>query len=233
MTNVSPRTILEQTALLHGLSENWRERLAQLAYLAQFSAGQVIFREGEAVPGLYCVGSGLVRVVKEGPTGKQLVLHFAQAGHTFGEVAVFGNFDAPATAEAVDDTLCAVIPSASLRGLLEAHHELCLELLGATAQWVRSLVGLLEDIVLRDASARVARYLLEADPTASLPSFVLPVLKKDLAAQMNLTQETLSRTLRKLADAELIESAADGSMRILDAAGMARVASLGLAAAAQ
>jgi len=233
MTNVSCKMVLDRTALLRGLSPGWLERLAKLAHVAQFSAGQVIFREGEDVPGLCCVGQGLVRVFKDGPTGKQLVLHYAQAGHTFGEVAVFGQFLAPATAEAVEDSLCAVIPTASLRGLLEAHHELCLELLTATAQWVRSLVGLLEDIVLRDASARVARYLLEADGQANHQTFTLPVLKKDLAASLNLTQETLSRTLRKLVEGGFIESTPDGAILILDASGMVQVASLGLTGVAQ
>jgi CRP/FNR family transcriptional regulator len=226
MTSVICQSIIENTGLLHGLSRPWRDRLAQLARLDRFTAGQLIFQEGDPVKGLYCVGSGLVRVVKDGPTGKQLVLHFAHAGHTFGEVAVFGNFPAPATAEAVEDTLCAVVPTDSLRALLEQHHELALELLSATSRWVRSLVGLLEDIVLRDAAARLARYLLSLDPTADSKAFTLPVLKKDLAAYLNLTQETLSRTLRKLADAELIDSAADGSIRIRDVEGLRKQAGL-------
>lgn len=226
MTSISPKEILERTQLLRGLSEVWRDRLAGLARLDHFSAGHVIFREGDNVPGLYCVGTGVVRVAKDGPTGKQLVLHFAHPGHTFGEVAVFGNFCAPAAAEVVEDCLCAVIPTPVLRGLLEAHHELCLELLSATAHWVRSLVGLLEDIVLRDAAARLARYLLEIGPVASQQPFFLPVLKKDLAAHLNLTQETLSRTLRKLIDAQLITTETDGSICLRDRAELTKLAGL-------
>lgn len=226
MTSVICRSIVEKTLLLRGLSQLWRDRLAQLSRLDRFAAGQTIFREGDEVRGLYCVGTGLVRVFKDGPTGKQLVLHFAHPGHTFGEVAVFGNFPAPANAEAAEDTLCAVIPTESLRGLLEAHHDLCLELLSATSHWVRSLVGLLEDIVLRDAAARLARYLLTLDQNAESQAFTLPVLKKDLAAHLNLTQETLSRTLRKLADAELIVSTSDGSIRIRNADELRRLAGL-------
>ncbi|HMA94593.1 MAG TPA: cyclic nucleotide-binding domain-containing protein, partial [Polyangiaceae bacterium] len=97
MTPVNPRSVLDGTALFANVSEFWRERLASLAHLASFSAEQVIFGEGDAVPGLYCVSTGLVRVAKEGPRGKQLVLHFAQPGQTFAEVAVFGNFVAPAS----------------------------------------------------------------------------------------------------------------------------------------
>jgi CRP/FNR family transcriptional regulator, dissimilatory nitrate respiration regulator len=229
---VSPAAVLRNTQLLQGLSEHWCTRLAELARLSRFSAGQLIFHEGQPVPGLYCVGTGLVRVVKDGPTGKQFVLHFAHPGQTFGEVAVFGDFDAPASAEAVEDSLCAIIPREALQGLLREHHELCLQLLGSTSRWVRSLVGLIDGIVLRDSGSRVARYLCEVAPSELVPSelarpFALGVLKKDLAAHLNLTQETLSRTLRKLADAGIIDSLPDGTVRIRDGIALRNVAESG------
>jgi CRP-like cAMP-binding protein len=92
------------------------------------------------------------------------------------------------------------------------------------ALWVRTLIGLLEDLVLRDATARVARKLLEADPTGGRGEFVLPFLKRDLASHLNLTSETLSRTLRRLAEAGLIELGDGQRMRIRDAAAMREVA---------
>ncbi len=229
MSKLSALTIIEGTQLLQGLSPHWRRRLAELSRIVTLREGQVAFREGDEAPGLYCVGSGLVRVFKDGPTGKQLVLHFAHPGHTFAEVAVFGNFAVPASAEAVELSRCALIPSDSLKTLLAEHHDLCLELLSATARWVRSLVSLLEDIALRDAASRVARYLAELSPQEPGCAFSLPVLKKDLASLLNLTQETLSRTLRKLVDAGIIESESDGTVKILDRSQLNRVAAAGFA----
>lgn len=227
MPVVSAAAILENTQLLLGISAHWRSRLAELSRIARFSSGQRIFQEGAPVPGLYCVGTGLVRVVKDGPTGKQFVLHFAHPGQTFGEVAVFGDFDAPASAEAVEESLCAVIPREALQGLLREQHELCLQLLGSTSRWVRSLVGLIDGIVLRDSGSRVARYLVDIAPNNAALPFALGVLKKDLAAHLNLTQETLSRTLRKLVDAGIIDSLPDGTVRIRDGVALKSVAESG------
>jgi CRP/FNR family transcriptional regulator len=122
-----------------------------------------------------------------------------------------------------------LLPADRFHRLLRENHELCLQLLGGMAGWVRQLVGLLEDVVLRDATGRVARYLLEADHSGGTGAFRLPMLKKDLAGHLNLTSETLSRTLRRLADGGLIALGEGQQIRICDAAGL-RAAAEGLPA---
>ena len=159
------------------------------------------------------------------PSGKELVLHFAEPGKTFGEVAALGGFPAPANAQAVESSLCTVLPASRFRQLLESHHELCLQLLGGMALWVRQLVGLLEDVVLRDALGRVARHLLMAAPELGSAPFQLPMLKKDFAAHLNLTSETLSRTLRRLADCGAISVSGPQQIQVLDRAHLEQLAS--------
>jgi CRP/FNR family transcriptional regulator len=215
--------ILKRCQILSHLSPEWLARLADESRVARFDRGQVIFRHGEPCPGLYCVGTGLVRVFQLAASGKELVLHFAEPGKTFGEVAALGGFPAPANAQAVEPSVCTVLPTSRFRQLLEDHHELCLQLLGGMALWVRQLVGLLEDIVLRDALGRVARHLLLADEPGGAP-FQLPMLKKDLAAHLNLTSETLSRTLRRLADCGAISVSGPQQIQVLDRTHLDRLA---------
>ncbi|MFH1748157.1 MAG: Crp/Fnr family transcriptional regulator, partial [Planctomycetota bacterium] len=215
-SRLSAREILRKCGLFRTLSEQWIDLLAAEATVRRFKKGHGIFRQGDECPGLYCVGTGLVRVFKLAPSGKEHVLHFADPGKTFAEVAAMGEFTVPAHAEAVEDTVCVLLPTDRFQRLLKQHHELCLQLLGGMSFWVRQLIGLLEDIVLRDASGRVAHHVLEADPGSGKETFSLPVLKKDLASHLNLTSETLSRTLRRLAESGLIEMGPGQRIRILD-----------------
>lgn len=216
--------ILRKCLLFKGLNDETLGLLVDRAMIKQFACGERIFSEGEPCPGLYVVGSGQVRIFQLAPSGKVHVLHFAARGRTFAEVAAMGGFNCPAHAEAVEDTVCALIPAERFRHLLRDSHTLCLQLLSGMSQWVRQLVGLLEDVVLRDASGRVAQYLIKADASGQRETFTLPVMKKDLASHLNLTSETLSRTLRRLVDAGLIEMPGGHRLRVRDPAGLKDVA---------
>ena len=199
------------------------QRLATIARLCQFRKGQVIFREKEECPGVYVVGSGLVRVFKTGSGGKEHVLHVVGPGNTFAEVAAIGGFDLPASAEAVAETRCALLPADPIRKALEEDHDLCLGIIGGLTHWVRHLVGLMEDVVLRDAAGRIARFLIESQPAGD-GTIELPTLKRHLASHLNLTSETFSRTLRRLVEAGLISQLDNNRVELLDREKLRQVA---------
>ena len=207
--------ILANCPLFAQVSKRSFQRLAVIASLRRFRKGQRIFTEGDDCPGIFIVGKGTVRVFKQGPGGKEHVLHLVGPGGTFAEVAALGQFPLPASAEAVDATVCVLLPQAPLRKTLEEDHPLCLELMAGLTGWVRHLVGLLEDIVLRDAAGRIARYLVEARRTAD-GCVALPSLKRHVASHLNLTSETFSRTLRRMLDLRLIVEAGKNRLRIVD-----------------
>lgn len=195
--------VLRDCQLFARVQPDGLQRLGAIARLTHFRKGETIFRDGDLCPGVYVVGSGLVRVFKTGFGGKEHVLHMVGPGQTFAEVAAMGEFPCPASAEAVAPTTCALLPADLFRQALADSHQLCLDMMGGLAFWVRHLVGLLEDIVLRDAAGRLASYLLQS-PTQPDGAIELPTLKRHLASHLNLTSETFSRTLGKLIEAGLV-----------------------------
>jgi len=199
-----------------------RKRLVRMAVRREYEKGEVIFRDGDPAPGVFIVASGLVRVYKLAPSGKEHVLHLASPGMTFAEVAVLGDFPCPAFAEALEATDCVLLPAAPFMQALREDHRLSLQILSSMAMWVKSLVSLLEDIVLRDAAGRVAGYLLQSQ-TDQQGAIAFPGLKKHIASHLNLTSETLSRTLRQLREERLI-SETDAGFIIHDARGLQRIA---------
>jgi CRP/FNR family transcriptional regulator len=207
--------ILHDCRLFAAVKPAGFQRLVTMARLAKFEKGEIIFRDGQECPGVYVVGSGLVRVYKVGPGGKEHVLHLVGPGKTFAEVAAIGGFDCPANAEALAPTTCGLLPADRFQKALEEDHRLCLDLMIGLTLWVRHLVGMVEDVVLRDAVGRLARYLVES-PAAEDGLVELPSLKRHVASHLNLTSETFSRTIRRLMDAGLIAQREGNRVQLLD-----------------
>jgi CRP-like cAMP-binding protein len=207
--------IIAESSLFQGVSPGHRKRLVDVARKVSFPAGTLVFKQDDPCPGIFCVGSGVVRIYRIATGGKEHTLHLAGPRQTFAEVAVIGEFPCPAYAEVTQAAQCALLPSAQILSMLRQEHAFCLELLIGMSHWVRQLTGLLEDITLRDADGRVARHLLQAKPD-SRGTVGLAGLKKHVASHLNLTSETLSRVLRKLSDAGMVEMLGDKRLRIVD-----------------
>ncbi len=215
--------VIADCAFFSQVSAETQARLAVMVEQRRYGAGEFIARPQEQPTGLFIVSNGQVRIYKLAPNGKEHVLELVGPGDTFLEASVIGNFPTPAFAQAGQDTVCAILPTVPFRQILIENHELCIQLLASLAIRVKRLVNLLEDIVLRDAVGRIASYLLEIYMKSG-DEVKLPTLKRHLAAHLNLTSETLSRTLRRLSNAGLIAMVGGSSVRVLDVEGLRQAA---------
>ena len=214
--------ILSGCSMFSDVNESGFQRLGVMARICKFPKSYNIFREGDPCPGIYIVGEGLVRIFRTGAGGKEHVLHMVEPGKTFAEVAAIGGFKCPASSQTVTPTTCALLPIVPFRKLLEDDHALCLCMMSSISCWVQDLVGLMGNVVLRDAAGRVASHLLETSESQS--TIELPGLKRHTASHLNLTSETFSRVIRRFIQQGLISDAAKNQLEILDREGLQRIA---------
>jgi CRP/FNR family transcriptional regulator, dissimilatory nitrate respiration regulator len=204
-------TALVNSYFFADLDEDMLRLIRSTARSVQQPRGTLIFSEGDECHGMYIARSGAVKIFKEGPDGKEHVLHVAMAGDCFGEAALFLGGGYPASAAAVKDSELVLLRKDPFLKLLSEHPNLAIKVMGSLALWARRLVSKVEILSFQDTSSRLAGYLLSKIPPEqahkkSGASFDLGVPKQVLAAQLGMSSETLSRLITRFEAEGLIET---------------------------
>lgn len=128
---------------------------------------------------------------------------------------------------ALSDVQVLTVPRAALQAAMARHPELARRLVTALARQVHALTAVTHDLMHKDAEARFAAWLAQrCTPDAAAPNagtVTLHERKRDIAAQLAITPETLSRLLRLLGRKGLIE-VLGYTVRVFDLAGLRALA---------
>lgn len=207
---------LKQAALLNALrscqmfAELGAEDLAAVANLTivkPVGKGEYVFREGEPSNGFYVVQTGAINVHRVNAIGKEQVIHIFRPGESFAEATLATDAGFPADARALENSQILLIQKAGFVALVRRQPELALRMLGAMSLHLRVLVKQLEDLTLKDVETRLAHWLVRRCPdrNSGQPITIeLSVTKRVLAAELGTVSETLSRTLAKFREQELV-----------------------------
>lgn len=169
----------------------------------RFDAGAVVFSQGEPARAFFAVRRGAVKVYRMSPDGREKVLHTVRDGRTVAEAAVLSFGSYPAHCVVLEDgTELLEIEGGNLLRLFERDPRLARSMVSSMAIWLHGLAERIEELQVSSAGARLARYLLKlpAKGTRDPLEVELPLAKKDLAAHLAITPETLSRLLRRWQD---------------------------------
>jgi len=189
--------------LFSGLSAEDLGMIAGFAVLRNLERGEYLFRQGAPAEGFYVVQRGAVNVHRVSAAGREQVIHVFRAGESFAEAALAAPTGYPADARAVEPATVLLIPKQPMLDLIGRRPDLALRMLGSMSQHLRVLVGMLDDLTLKDVETRLANWLLKHAQGRPGP-LQLPGTKRVLAAELGTSSETLSRTFAALRDRKII-----------------------------
>lgn len=198
---------LRSCQLFAGLPLGELETIAAFVIRKQLAKGDYLFHEGAPSEGFYVVQQGAINIHRVSATGKEQVIHVFRAGQSFAEAALASEGGYPADARAIEDSTVLLIPKTDFLALLRSRPELALRMLGSMSQHLRILVGLIDDLTLKDIESRLANWLLKRCPRplrATPATIQLDRTKRVLAAELGTVSETFSRTLAKLRNDRLV-----------------------------
>jgi len=211
-------SILKKIFIFSELTQDDLEIIKNFSRLKKLDKGDIVFFDTEPYQGFYIVLEGMIKIYKISKDGREHILHLVDKYNTFAEVPLFENagqilekdFRYPANAAALEDeTQVLLIPHRHFIELMATNNQLCLRMIAGFAKRLRYLNNHIENITLKDVTKRLAVYLfgeLSKNKKTGLNNTIsLKISKHDLASYLGTITETLSRTLKKFQDDEIIE----------------------------
>ncbi len=215
---------LQDFEFLRGLDHETIAALVNSAVWKVFPPNAVVFWEGDTESNLYYLQYGSLKALRTAPDGREQVLRFLDAGDIFNEIGVLAKRPNPVTAVALEESGIWLIPRHALEEVVMKYPQTALQIIGNMADKIISLVTLASDLSLKTVEARFAKLLLD-----SADGDVIErrrwTNQTELAAHLGTVPDVLSRVIRELTKAGLIEMDKQ-HIRILNRAGLAERAML-------
>jgi len=163
------------TPLYRNLSPEDRRRLGAVAAVRSFEKGDIVFSEGDPSSYLYTIVSGRVKVAKLIPGGREVILEIFGPGDPLGAVVAYEGRPYPASAIAIERSVCLLVRRREFFELLERHPTLVRGFLVGMAQRIVELTRRIPEVAGGRVETRFAHLFLKlADrvgrPTRAGPS---------------------------------------------------------------
>ncbi len=187
--------LLSQSNFFKGISAESRHALARICAPVEARKKEVLFREGDAGHSIFMLVRGNVRLHKTTPSGHEIVIKMIKPGEVFAEVILFEENRYPVTATALTSCLLLKILRRDIHALLK-QEDFRNDFMASMLRKQRYLAEQIRQISSTDIASRLTYFLREQ--FGERASIELPIAKKDVAAAIGITPETLSRLLLKL-----------------------------------
>ena len=207
--------LLKTTPIFRRLAPDDRQTVARVAAVRQYAKGDTIFEQGTPSDAFYTIASGRVKIVKMLPSGKDLILEVFGAGDPLGAVAAYDGRPFPASAVALEDTTCVIVPRPVFFRLLEDHPSLVRGLmLGLTIRLVE-LTNRLAELSGGRIESRFARLFVKLAHEMGRPdrggTFIpLALSRQELADMTGTTIETCIRIMSRWGKENVVRTEKDG-----------------------
>jgi len=203
--------------------------IAAHTVIKPLSKGDFLFCEGSPVHGFYIVQSGAIKLYRVNRAGREQVIHVFRTHESFAEESLLSEQGHLAHARAAEESRVLLVQKNGFIALLKRQPDLTLCLLRALGEHLSGVIGLVDDLTLKDVKTRLANWLVQhcPDPDSSTPVEIeLPSTKHMLASELGTGSETLSRTFAIFRNQKLL-SVAGKRITLLCPSKLARLSGIG------
>ncbi len=194
--------LITNTAYFSGLSDENRDELARICSLLAVKKRDYLFHEGETGDSMFLLVGGNMQLHKNTEDGREVVIRVVKPGEVFAEVVLFEKKCYPVSARAVTNADVLVFPREGVHRLL-ADEGFRNDFIAMLMAKQRYLAERIQELTTKDVEHRFFTFL--RNQYGELDLIKTPLSKKDIAAAIGTTPESLSRLIQRLTDEEIID----------------------------
>jgi len=218
------KSCLENVPIFSSLSREEMTEVSMTAAHREYKKGEAVYLEDEYSEKLFVINKGKVKISKLSEEGKEQIIRILKEGDFMGELTLFTHSPMKNNAEALEDTILCIIDGEKITGLIEKRPAIALKIMKELSMRLEKTENLIESLGLRDVEQRVADILLEMADDNNIAE--LSISKKDLAAHIGVSQETLSRKLSGFQDKGFIRQEGQRKIIILNREALESISSI-------
>lgn len=174
-----------------------------------YKRGEIIFKEGDEVKGIYFIFHGTVKVHKKWGGEKELIIRFAKNGEIIGHRGLGDEIIYPVSGTALEETTACYIDLDFFRTTLKVNNDFTIQLLLFYAEELQRSERKMNILAHMQVKGRIAYCLLSLKRKfgASKDGRINIILsRQDLASYAGTTYETVFRILNDLAEEKTIST---------------------------
>ncbi len=183
---------IKEIPLFSKLSDESIKKLESISYFKKFNTDEILFYEGDKSGILHILVDGVLRLYKTDAKGHEIYIHQFTPIALVGELANFENMRYPATAKFIIKGEVLKIDFAKLEKDFFKNPEICMEIIKSLTRKVKILSNVIHQEMILSSEAKISKFIVEH------PNVFKAVKNIQIAAILNVSPETLSRTITKL-----------------------------------
>ncbi|TAE87442.1 MAG: Crp/Fnr family transcriptional regulator [Bacteroidetes bacterium] len=186
------------------------EVVEQSKTCATYKKGDFIFNESAIPLGVYCILSGVIKLVRTNLDGKEQILRFAQPGDVLGYRALIADEPLVSSAVCLEDAVACFIPKSVFLNIVDENSAISKDLMKALSHELGVVEERVQSLAQKSVRERLAETLLFLHATfksnnlgEDVIAITLP--REDIANIVGTATETVIRLLSEFKSDKLIE----------------------------
>jgi CRP-like cAMP-binding protein len=192
--------IIRQMNSFKALKKEELKQMSDSKVTKKIKKGEVIFKEGERLSGVFCVRNGISKLSKMSDNGRDQIVKLAQKGEVLGQRSVISSETTNLSATALEDMEVCFIPKNHIEEPLQTNPVFTNAVLKHMAQDLKYADDIIVNMAQKTVRQRLAEVLMYLEDNFGLDKegyLYLQLSRADIADVVGTATELLIRTLTK------------------------------------